>query len=226
VAKYLTKAGNLYKLFMEKGFVGLWDRFLFWAWRTREYVALDKIINNEVVENINNIISFRVAEEDDIPWICNNMEQLGEMVEEIIRQQFTGNDLTIIGTTKEQPDILAFSVWLSHNDRAFPLLDKAVAPGEVSVRRVWVPPIMRKKGFATLGMEFFEYAAFSAGIRKIWSFVETDNVNSILLHEKLNYNKYAIITIKKRFGRAYAKTITCAKSETITTALPPERTKL
>lgn len=209
-----------------KGLQGLCERIMRWAWKTTDHVVFCKPLASDATVRESPDINFRIAEETDFQWMCDNMSHLGEKAEFIIRQQYAGKDVTVVGSTNEEPDIMAFSTWLSHDDFAFTLLGDAVATNDVSVRRVWVPPVMRKRGFASLGMSYLEHAAFQIGARKIWSFVETDNVPSLLLHEKLGYAEYGHIKLLMRFGRRYASTMPAAHDKWTTQRVPVEVSKL
>ena len=226
MGRFITRFSNLIELVSEQGLGGLWKRIATWAWRTREYVFLNKSLSNEISDVESEEVYFQISRDDDIPWLCQNMQHLGENAEKIIRQQFVGKDVTIVGRSKENPELMAFSAWLSNGDFAFNLLKNVVSPGDVSIRRVWVPPAMRKKGLATFGMRYAEFAASRNNVRKIWSFVETDNINSLKLHDKLGYSTLGRIKMIKRFGRSSAKVKFNSGIKWQSYAVPSDRTKL
>jgi hypothetical protein len=204
----------------------LYERVMRGTWKTVDNVVFVKTLTDKSSIPKSEAIGFRNADVADMPWLCRNMAHLGSKAELILGQQFVGNDVTIIGMTKEQPDVLAFSAWLSHDDFGLSLLGGDVAPGDVSVRRVWVPPIMRKRGFASLGMEYAEHAAMQVRARRIWSFVEVDNIPSIGLHKKGGYSEFGHVKLKMRFGTRLATTIFNDSRRSITQEIPTDKAKL
>jgi len=150
-------------------------------------------------------VLFRVASPDDIAWISQNMPHLGNKAETILRDQFHGKDMTIIGISKREPKLLVFTIWLSQSDFGMNLLQKHVETGDMSLRRRWVPESHRRFGLATHGEHFAEQVARQPGVKNLWVFVMTDNIPSRKLHEKLGYQEFGGIQLVTRWGKRYAR---------------------
>jgi len=116
--------------------------------------------------------------------MCDQRDDLGDNAEQIISPQFNEADITAIGMTEDNQAELVFSVWISHEDYFLSLLDTYVGEADASLRRVWVRPVRRRSGLATMGLSFAEYAAKEVGIPRLWSLIVHDNMASRRLHEK------------------------------------------
>ena len=122
------------------------------AWNRKEYVVYLKTL--EEIDSISDDLDvmFRLASTVDIPWMSDNSTHMGDAAEQLLRQQFLHTrDLTVIGVSKDQSHTLVFSAWLSFEDFGLTLLGDHARSGDVSIRRIWVPPTHRRKGLASRG---------------------------------------------------------------------------
>lgn len=201
----IRKVLNLISLVRENAFIGLYNRIKQWTWKSIEYTVLKKSISSNEPEPINDGFEFRKATEADIPWLIDNMSHLGEKGDKVISQQFKGNGFTILGSTLKNNRKLVFSALLSYDEFAFTLLQSSIMVSDLSIRRIWVPPSMRKQGLATLGMKYAVHIASQVGSNNIWSFVKESNIPSVKLHKNHGYVTYGHIRLLTRFGFKYAK---------------------
>jgi RimJ/RimL family protein N-acetyltransferase len=137
--------------------------------------------------------------------MCDQRDDLGDNAEQIISPQFNEADITAIGMTEDNQAELVFSVWISHEDYFLSLLDTYVGEADASLRRVWVRPVRRRSGLATMGLSFAEYAAKEVGIPRLWSLIVHDNMASRRLHEKMGYQLCGRIQLIKLFYKRYVK---------------------
>ena len=175
------------------------------VWSCQKYVVYRKDLDTGYQPVRPQGVRFRLASMEDLSWMCDQMDHLGDHAEPILLQQLQETDMTVVGLTEEGPPELVFSLWLSHGDFGLRLLNKHTGAADVSIRRVWVPPARRQMGIATQGFLFAQHVAKEAGICRFWSFVDEDNIASRRLHQKRGYQDFGRIRFVKRFRKRYAK---------------------
>jgi len=216
----MTLAAKAIALYREEGWPGLRRRVSRSVWNCQKYVVYRKdLVKVDRASHLNGV-EFRLATDEDIPWICAQMDHLKEHADGIVRAQFLGSDLTVIGVTAGNPPELVFSVWLSREDFGLKLLGDLVGKHHLSVRRVWVRPTRRRSGLAAQGFISTEQLAMGVGISHLWSFVTEDNIASRGLHEKMGYEDVGRIRSIKRFRRRYVKCRTMGQRRWKVQALP------
>ena len=203
--QFATRVSNMVKLLNERGFAGLSDRVLRWAWRTYPYIIISKSLSASTEGSQTVKVQFRTATEEDVPWICRNMSHQGEKAEKLARQYLHGDDITVIGALEENPKKLAFLVTATPKDFGMSLLGDVVSPGDAGIGRAWVPPELRSSGIGAQGMQYAEYIAYQKGVRHFWAFILEDNTPSRRMVKKMGYGEVGSLHLLTRFGRRYAK---------------------
>jgi len=185
-------------------------------WNTKEYVAYFKSLVDAPPDTAgkDGEFLFRVATAEDIAWMSEHLGTWASWcrggapvanVDEVVREQFAEQDITVVGAENRPDGALVYVVWLCRNDFVFTLLPNDMTAGsKMSVRRVWVPPDRRGKGIATDGQLFAEAAATARGLKGFWSFIQTENSGSLALHQKLGYEERGRACIRTRLKRRYA----------------------
>ncbi|MGB2753735.1 MAG: GNAT family N-acetyltransferase [Phycisphaerae bacterium] len=203
----LTLLAKAWRLLAQEGPAAVLRRVRSLAWRRWEYVVFRKVLGEEVAGALQVDVEFRVAGPEDIPWISRQIDHLTDaQAERLLKEQFQGRDITVVGVSAGAEPGLMFSAWLSHDGLDLRALGDRVGPDDVSIRRVEVPERCRRRGLATRGMRFAEQAAWKAGRRRIWSLVLTDNVASLGLHQKLGYEDRGRVRLVRWFGKCYVRT--------------------
>ena len=191
-------------------------RYVQRRWNTKEYVVIFKTPTcpeSPASEGDQGHL-FRMATPEDIPWMARHLGvwatwcQGGGPVssaEPMLREQMEGKDITVIGVENRDDGALVFITYLSLDDFSLQLLGSAFTPGsDVSIRRSWVPPEHRRKGFAARGEIFAEAEAARRGLKGIWGYVQADNTASLAMHRKLGYEHRGRACIRTRLKRRYA----------------------
>ena len=217
---------SAWALYREQGWPGVFRRALHSLWSRKKYIVYRKDLCTADQPSRLPGVRFRLAGIQDIPWMCDQRDDLGDKAEPILRQQFQGTDMTAIGVTEGNRPELVFSVWLSHEDYGLSLLEDNVGSEDVSIRRVWVGVSRRNMGLATQGLAFAEHAARKEGIPLFWSFVLENNVPSRRLHEKMRYADFARIELVKQFRGRYTRFRTIEQDQWHVRALPNGIVKL
>jgi RimJ/RimL family protein N-acetyltransferase len=195
-----------WRLYRQTGLAGVYRRIRSLTWWSLDYVVFRKDLEPGPPDVEKENLSFRVARPEDIPWMSREMHHLAaDRAERLLRQQFSEEDLTILGVSKDAEQRLVFTVWVSHKGLDLRALAEHVQPGDLSMRRAWVPERARRRGLATRGMRFAEEAARQAGVKRLWSLVLTDNVASLRLHRRLGYEERGRVRLVKRFGKCYTR---------------------
>ena len=203
--RFAIRVSNMVKLLNERGFAGLCDRVLRWAWQTYPYVIICKSLSAATEGCQTAKVQFRTATEEDVPWICRNMSHQGEKAEKLARQYLHGDDITVIGALDENPKKLAFLVTATPKDFGMSLLGDVVSSGDAGIGRAWVPPELRSSGIGAQGMRYAEYVAYQKGVRHLWAFILKDNTPSRRMVKKTGYGEVGSLYLLTRFGRKYAK---------------------
>lgn len=205
IKNFISKVINMLKLLNEKGFTGLSDRILRWTWRTSPYVIVCKSLSDSKDVGHTDEVQFRTATEDDVPFITQNMSHQGDKAEKLTRQYLHGDDITIIGSLKENPGKLAFLLTMTPRDFGVSLLGDVVSLGDVGVGRIWVPPELRSSGIGAHGCLYAEYVANQKGVNNLWAFVLENNAPSRRMLMKSGYVEVGNIYLVMRFGSRFAK---------------------